>query len=299
MNIVRYARFFTTVVDEGHFGQAARRLGMTQPPLSQGLQRLETELGVRLLNRGPRGLTLTDAGAALLPQAQALLRAEQEFRDVAAAHGCAAAGLRLGVVPQLPVGLCAALAKVCSAEVPNAEVTVHTAPTNSLIEAIAAGRFDLGIVVHPAVLGHAQGGQVVRLPTALLTPVRLAPSGQSQQLRDLLRLPLAVPPREHCPAAHDLLLDTLQEHGVTAGITTVEDERAGLALVATAKACLLTADPHLAAAGVTRRPVPGDVLPLRVRVIWRPGTSTQVRDELHGGLTAALAAHAGQPESAQ
>lgn len=56
---------------------------------------------------------------------------------------------------------------------------------------------------------------------------------------------------------HYLLVDTLQEHGVTAGITTVEDERAGLALVATGHACLLTADPHLAAAGVTRRPAYG------------------------------------------
>lgn len=270
---------------------------MAQPPLSQGLQRLETELGIRLLNRDPRGLTLTDAGAALLPHAHALLQAEQDLRETAQAQGSGDARVRLGVDPRLPIGLSAVLAEVCSAATPVVRITVHTAPPNSVIEAVAVGRFQLGVVVHPAVLGVVDGGPVIRLPTALLIPAQMAPTGHPQRLQDLLRRPLAVPPREHGPAAHDLLIDTLHEYGVTAGTTIVDDERAGLALVATAQACILTADPHLAAGGVARRQVPGDVLPLRVRVVWRQGPSAPLSDELRLGLSAALAAHASRRAS--
>lgn len=140
---------------------------MAQPPLSQGLQRLETELGIRLLNRDPRGLTLTDAGAALLPHAHTLLQAEQDLRETAQAQGSGDARVRLGVDPRLPIGLSAVLAEVCSAATSVVRITVHTAPTNSVLEAVAVGRFQLGVVVHPAVLGVVDGGPVIRLPTGV------------------------------------------------------------------------------------------------------------------------------------
>jgi len=135
VDLLRLARFFVTIVEEGHFGHAARRLGMTQPPLSQGLQRLEAELGTHLVHRGPRGLSLTDAGAALLPQAQRLLEAERDLREIAHLHSTSRTGVRVGGTPQLPPGMSAALASACSTVAPTAPVTVHTAPTTHVIEA--------------------------------------------------------------------------------------------------------------------------------------------------------------------
>jgi DNA-binding transcriptional LysR family regulator len=297
VDLLRYVRFFVTIAEERQFGFAARRIGISQPPLSRGLQRLEAELGVRLFDRGPQGVDLTDAGAALLPHAHRLLQAEQSLRQAARGEAAGRSGVRLGVVPQLPLAASARLASTAAARArgrARGGVTLHTAPTTALVEAVAEGRLDVAVVVHPAVLGSLAAGEVVRLPTALLVP-QPAPGagGPPGRLRELIRVPLAVPPREDNPPAHDLLVDTLDEHGVTAGTTRVADERAAVALAATGRACVLTADPAVGAAGVLRVPVPGDVLPLRLRVVAPGGSAGPRPPELVAALTAALAEPAG------
>lgn len=72
---LRLVRYFTVVAEHGHFGRAATALRIAQPSLSRQIRRLEQQLGARLLDRTPRGTTLTAAGTAFLPQARSLLRA--------------------------------------------------------------------------------------------------------------------------------------------------------------------------------------------------------------------------------
>jgi DNA-binding transcriptional LysR family regulator len=87
---LRSLRYFVAVADERHFGRAAARLHMTQPPLSRAIKQLETELGALLLHRSPAGVTLTAAGAALYDEARTLLeQAEHARARVAAAGGAA------------------------------------------------------------------------------------------------------------------------------------------------------------------------------------------------------------------
>lgn len=85
----RHLRYFVALAEELHFGRAAQRLSMSQPPLSLNIQQLEASVGALLFVRNSRGVRLTPAGEAFLPAARALLaqagQAAQEARD--AAHG--------------------------------------------------------------------------------------------------------------------------------------------------------------------------------------------------------------------
>jgi DNA-binding transcriptional LysR family regulator len=87
---LRSLRYFVAVAEERHFGRAAARLHMTQPPLSRAIKQLETDVGALLLHRSPAGVTLTPAGTALYDEARALLeQAEHARARVTAAAGTA------------------------------------------------------------------------------------------------------------------------------------------------------------------------------------------------------------------
>ncbi|MEV3928083.1 MULTISPECIES: LysR substrate-binding domain-containing protein [unclassified Streptomyces] len=94
---LRTLRYFVAVAEELHFGRAATRLHMSQPPLSRAIKRLEADIGALLLTRSPTGVTLTPVGTVLLDEARALLdHADRVRLRVGAAAGAAA--LTVGIL---------------------------------------------------------------------------------------------------------------------------------------------------------------------------------------------------------
>src|SRR6202161_4189687 len=94
---LNHLRYFVAVAEELHFGRAAARLRMTQPPLSRAIKHLEIELGTLLLQRPPTGVALTPAGAVTLEEARALLAQADRMRArIAAVAG--PASITIGIL---------------------------------------------------------------------------------------------------------------------------------------------------------------------------------------------------------
>jgi len=145
---LRHLRYFVAVAEELHFTRAAERLHIAQPPLSQQIRALEEELGVQLLLRTRRSVALTDAGAALLERARAMLAQAQalpeELRRIARGE---AGELRIGFTSTLP------LTKVLRDIVadhrrthPQVVLTLRELHTASQFEALRRGELDVGFV---------------------------------------------------------------------------------------------------------------------------------------------------------
>ncbi|WP_411083304.1 LysR family transcriptional regulator [Streptomyces sp. cmx-18-6] len=264
----RHLEIFVALAEEEHFGTAAQRVGITQPPLSQGLRRLEAMLGVRLFER-ERGVFLTEEGALLLPHARRALAALAELREAGAREHADGRRLRLGLAPEVPAPLAADVAAAPVRAGDRTRISTVTAPTATLLSDVASGRLDLAVVRHPSVLHGLAAGQVILLPTWILAPARSAEPGGAPAGP----LPVAVRPRREAPAAHDLFVDTLASRGSRTDTVVVADERAGLALVAAGQAVLVTADEALTASRVERRRATDPPLPLRLRVVWNPRRS--------------------------
>jgi DNA-binding transcriptional LysR family regulator len=95
---LRQLRYFVTLAEELHFGRAAEREHIVQSALSQQLQRLERELGVRLLERSTHRVSVTTAGAVLLTEARQILAHAERAAGAARNAAGAAATLRVGII---------------------------------------------------------------------------------------------------------------------------------------------------------------------------------------------------------
>ncbi|MGW5572191.1 LysR family transcriptional regulator [Nocardia thailandica] len=276
MDLLRHLRFFVAVAEEGHFGRAASALHMTQPPLSQGLRRLEQDLGVDLVHRTRQGAVLTAAGARLLPRARLLVddadRFHAEARRIAGARGA----VRWGATTALPDTLVAGCAAALAASEPGTRVTTRSGGTAELIADVRAGLCDLAVVEHPALLEGVTAGPVIALPRRLVVPAghRIA-SAEQPAFRMLAGLTLATAPRTANPPGHDTLIDLLRARGLEVDTVAAPDERAVLAAVAAGTSFGWSASPPTPVPGVAWVSIAPRETALRVRIVAGPGAETE------------------------
>lgn len=143
-------RCFVTVAEELHFGRAAARLNMTQPPLSRQIRVLEHILDVTLFERTSRSVRLTSVGTSFLPEAKRLLR----FAEEAAAHAKRTAlghagSLRIGFTAAAAHSFLPGLINAYRAQAPDIELFLREMVSGKQIDALQGGQIDVGLVRPP------------------------------------------------------------------------------------------------------------------------------------------------------
>ncbi|MEV6136588.1 LysR family transcriptional regulator [Nocardia sp. NPDC051990] len=272
MDLIRHLRFFVSVADEGHFGRAAAALDMTQPPLSQGLRRLEQHLGVELIHRTRHGAMLTSAGVQLLPRARLLVddteRLLAESQRIADAGGAVHWGATAALPVRVVTACVSALRTVVGA---GAVVSTTAGATVDLISDVRAGLCDLAVIEHPALVDGIEAGPVVKIPRWLVVPSdHRGAVAERPTFPMLAGLTFAHPTRAANPPAFDTVVDLLRERGLDTQTIAACDDRAMLAAVAAGTSFGLTATPPTVTPGVTWLRMAPQAVALRVRVIRRP-----------------------------
>ncbi|HVR48987.1 MAG TPA: LysR substrate-binding domain-containing protein [Pseudorhodoferax sp.] len=156
---LRHLRYFIAVAETGSLSRAAEKLFIAQPPLSVQIRQLEDEMGTPLFVRHPKGVRLTAAGEALIPEARALLDRAGHLKDRLRGDG-ATGLLSLGYVPSASSTVLPALVRLLRATHPDLRLELREMISSEQIEALVAGHLDAGIARsltrHPRVIAPAQ-----------------------------------------------------------------------------------------------------------------------------------------------
>jgi DNA-binding transcriptional LysR family regulator len=222
MNLeLRQLRYFVTVAEELHFGRAAVRLHMTQPPLSQAIAALEDLLGAALFLRNRRTVALTPAGAALLPEARRMLLEADALPGLVRAAAAGEAGrLALAFITSADYSVLPPFLRRYSERYPAVHLTLREATSDVQVEELLRGRIDAGLLIPPLpdkAMAELDYMKVLDEPLILCAPADsgLPPGNDPVRLQDLPHLPLIIFPRDISPSLHDAILSCWRAAGIT------------------------------------------------------------------------------------
>jgi DNA-binding transcriptional LysR family regulator len=284
----RHLRYFLAVSEELHFGRAARKLHISQPPLSQAIRKLEGELGVQLLERTSRVVKLTEAGRIFAEEARKVL-ADVELAVHAARHAMGAYVLRIGCVPHLPLERLLAFLEALSERSPGDRPQVTHVTSGEQVARLRSGELDVGIFnddggeegLEEEPLFPGEGLVAYLAPDHPLTQhAVLGPAELAQEI-------LVVFPQAASVAPHDRWLALLERAGYRfAGVRDAggTDPRDLLLAVAGRLGVMLApaslADVSDAGALVVRRALDPPVTLANTVVAWRADPPARLRETL-------------------
>ncbi|GGY32433.1 LysR family transcriptional regulator [Streptomyces djakartensis] len=282
------------VAEERHFGRAAERLHMAQPPLSQQIRQLEAELGVELLHRTTRRVDLTEAGRAYLERARAILADVGEAAHHARRVAAGSVGhLAIGCVGSATYSLLPALSRRLTKELPGVDFSFRgemLAPDQ--VEALRTGAIDVALLRPPAadlslaVHTLRQDRLVVAVPVD-------HPLARRARLRaaDLAGAELIVHSAGRRSVMYDVVLGLLRDAGVEPRIRHEVGETSTLVtLVAGGLGIAVVPEPvtALALAGVVYLPLAGADARVELAVAHRADRSEPHLERTVGVIRAAL-----------
>ncbi|HEY9876295.1 MAG TPA: LysR family transcriptional regulator [Candidatus Obscuribacterales bacterium] len=210
---LRHLRYFVTLAEELHFGRAAERLHMAQPPLSQQIRQMEVELGFQLFHRTKRTVQLTEAGQVFLEESLRILRqleqAMQRGRQISRGE---MGQLAIAFVASAAYNVLPEVLRTFRAAVPGVTLQLQELTTEQQLQWLKEGRIDVGFL-RPPVLDDTFSSEIIfEEPLMVTLPVnhRLALS-EKVSLRELVREPFILFPRSQAPGLYDQIISLCQQ----------------------------------------------------------------------------------------
>ncbi|TBW06865.1 LysR family transcriptional regulator [Azotobacter chroococcum subsp. isscasi] len=236
---LRHLRYFIAVAEELHFGRAAEQLGISQPPLSQQIQALEEELGVRLFERTNRRVALSEVGRLFLPEArQVLVQLEQAVAVARRAQRGELGELKVGFTSSAPFTstiprAIRAFRQAC----PEVHLDLRELSSRGVAEAVHEGRLQVGVLRPLAPLPEElEALELFAEPLVVVLPVGhpLAGGADGVRLAELGEEPFVFFPRSFGTGLYDQLLELARAAGFVPRIVQEASEAMTLiGLVAT------------------------------------------------------------------
>ncbi|HTS89480.1 MAG TPA: LysR substrate-binding domain-containing protein [Gemmatimonadales bacterium] len=222
---LRHLRYFLALADQLHFGRAAARLGIAQPPLSQQIQRLEELVGARLFDRTSRRVQLTDAGRVLRTEAERVLAAADAAVAAARRAGKGESGeLRVAFAATVMFLALPQIIREFRARFPRVHLDLREMPTGPQLAALRAREIDIGFVREP------EPDPELEIVTVMREPLRIAihqghplAATSGLEVRDLADEPFVLFPAELAPGLHGQVLTVCRNAGFRPRI--VEESR--------------------------------------------------------------------------
>lgn len=281
---LRHLRYFVAVAEELHFGRAAARLRIAQPPLSRQIRDLEGELGCELLHRTPRKVELTPAGTVFLAEARRLLeRVEAAIEAARRASRGQYGKLAVGFVPSVSYTELPEVLRGFRERFPEVEVRIKILGPSEQVRALLDGDLDLGFLRGP--VGHPK----LEMEQVRVEPLLAAlPSHHPLATRPELALsalasePFVFVPRERAPEYYDQLIALCRGAGFSPRVVQEAAQLELLSLVAAGfGVSLLPASfRHLRRFGVAFRPLRGRPKSIVVAAWRRDNDSPSLREFL-------------------
>ncbi|NPC94386.1 LysR family transcriptional regulator [Bacillus sp. WMMC1349] len=184
---LRHLRYFIVVAEELHFGKAALRLKMTQPPLSQQIKQLESEIGVTLLKRSKRTVKLTSAGSVFLNQIKEGLSQIDQAVDMAQRTARGELGkLVIGFVGSATYEIMPPIIREYRKKYPDVKIDLRELSTLDQTKALLNGHIDIGVLHPPLKYNELKTYTVKRSHCVLVLPKHHPLTKKSRiKLRDL------------------------------------------------------------------------------------------------------------------
>ncbi|RMF68541.1 MAG: LysR family transcriptional regulator [Cyanobacteria bacterium J069] len=212
---LRHLRYFITVAEELHFGRAAVRLHMAQPPLSQQIRQLEGELGFQLFYRTKRSVQLTEAGAVFLQECQRVMQQLDQAVQIGQQVSRGERGqLVIGFVSSAAYSILPPLLQAFRAAAPDVSLELHELTTDQQVQWLRDRRMDVGLV-RPPVDDPAFCLTLLSEEPLVVALPQQHPLAQQPQvsLADLAGKPFILFPRPLAPGLYDQIISLCQQGG--------------------------------------------------------------------------------------